>query len=320
MKNIVAEIEKEWLEYLPPLTKQKDFDDFWNRTLQEAHFAPLNAKREIYDYPAKFAKIYDIEYEGFRNTPIHGWFILPAFEGIKYPMPCIVHFHGYTGNRGVPYDFFPWTMMGVAVISIDCRDQGGETGNSSPYQNGSMGHVYLRGILDENDYYVRTLYVDALRAIDFASMQPEVDKTKIILEGGSQGGGLAIAMAALDSRPIISMADVPSNSDMETRVLGAHGVYSAVTDYCKRYPERLERCLKTLSYFDTMNMADRIKCEIFASVGGKDTVCPPKCFYATYNRIKSPKQICIYPLNGHEGGDSYHMHLKMSFLKSKLGL
>ena len=70
----------------------------------------------------------------------------------------------------------------------------------------------------------------------------------------------------------------------------------------------------TLSYFDTMNMAETIRCPILASVGGQDIICPPHCYFASYNRIRSEKEICIYPFNGHEGGRSHHLEKKLAFL------
>ena len=54
---------------------------------------------------------------------------------------------------------------------------------------------------------------------------------------------------------------------------------------------------------------------IFASVGLKDTVCPAKCYYASYNRIRAEKEIHVYPLSGHEGGGAYHDTKKLWKIK-----
>ena len=63
-----------------------------------------------------------------------------------------------------------------------------------------------------------------------------------------------------------------------------------------------------------MNMAHQIKCEVLASVGLKDTICPAKLYFATYNRITSPKEIRIYPFNGHEGGTATQNEVKLRWL------
>jgi cephalosporin-C deacetylase len=114
------------------------------------------------------------------------------------------------------------------------------------------------------------------------------------------------------------MLDVPSNSYIEKRIQGEHGIFSAVTNYLKMHPDQIEKVYETLSYFDTMNMADKIQCKILASVGLKDNVCPAECYFATYNRITSPKVIKIYPFSGHEGGLSFHHEIKHCFLRENL--
>jgi len=67
-----------------------------------------------------------------------------------------------------------------------------------------------------------------------------------------------------------------------------------------RHPEHLERVLATLSYFDAVNCADRIRCPILVSAGLKDMVCWPETIYAAYNGIASEqKTIVSFPFAGH---------------------
>ena len=67
------------------------------------------------------------------------------------------------------------------------------------------------GIGDPEAYYYRGAYVDCVRALDVACAQPEVDPRRIGLTGGSQGGALTLAVAALDPqrRARVAMPDVP---------------------------------------------------------------------------------------------------------------
>lgn len=309
----VEKFKKELLEYCPPLTRSDDFEEFWTKTLEQAKNVHLNPLIERYDYPSPYVKVFDISYNGFDDTRVHGWFIVPDFiKGDKYP--CLIHYHGYGGNRGTPANFMQWVTMGVAVLSIDCREQCGKTGNSAKYSSGSEQSVACKGILDKNEYYYRAVYMDCVKAIDFAYAQPEVDTNRIIIEGGSQGGALGMAVSALDDRPWLAMVDVPSNSDIVSRVEGSHGAFSCVTNYLKAFPGNIGKAFYTLSYFDTMNLADRISCKVLASVGLKDNTCPALMYFATYNRIQSEKEIYLYPFSGHEGGGSTHQEIKLRFL------
>ncbi|NLO36014.1 MAG: acetylxylan esterase [Clostridiaceae bacterium] len=303
--------------YLPPLTREADFDLFWETTRTQADAVSLDARRTPCSYPIPSIAVSDIQYSGFDGTPIHGWLIVPTWRPASQ-LPCLIHYHGFTGNRGLPCDFTAWTSLGVAVLSIDCRQQAGDTGTRAVLSSGCTQSVVCQGILDPKEYYFRAVYMDCLRAIDFAAAQPEIDPGRIILEGGSQGGALGMAVSALDDRPWLAMVDVPSNSLLHERVSNAHGSFSAVTDYLKIHAHLTDQVFRTLSYFDTMNLADRIRCPLLASVALNDTTCPAKFYFASYNRITSPKEIAVYPFNGHEGGRNVQLQRKLQFLAGYL--
>ncbi|MDR2050885.1 MAG: acetylxylan esterase [Deltaproteobacteria bacterium] len=314
--SYLEEKKKELEKILPPLTRGDDFDAFWASTIAQAGKTPLGPKRIRIETPLTCASVYDVAYHGFDSTLIRGWLLLPAFLNLE-KFPCVIHYHGFGENRGHPWDFGAWLLAGAAVLSVDCRDQSAETGNQSLYSGGQIKNIFSRGLLRKEEYYCRALYADALRAIDFAQSCAEIDAERIALEGASQGGGLSMAVAALDPRPAFVMADVPSFSHLEKRVEHGYGVFSAVRDYLRIYPDRLEETLDTLSYFDTMNMADKIRCPVFASAGLRDDVCPAELYFATYNRICSEKEIALYPFNKHEGGGALHTGKKLSFMKKR---
>lgn len=309
------EILRECEAYAPPLTRRPDFDLFWEETRRQAHTVPLEPQRTEKLYPTRCAKVFEISYNGFDHTRISGWLILPTWEE-KKRFPCLIHYPGFNGNRGNPAEFMHWISLGVAVLSIDCREQGGITGNQAAYNGSGLfgGCVSSKGILDKNQYYYRAVYMDCLKAIDFVESCPELDCEKIILHGSSQGGGLVLAVCGLDSRAKIGIANVPSNSNLELRVEGRYGSFTCINDYLRRFPDNLAQAYETLSYFDTMNMADKISCQIFASVGLADPICPAKCAYATFNRIESEKHIIAYPFSEHDGARHIHTERELQYV------
>jgi cephalosporin-C deacetylase len=50
------------------------------------------------------------------------------------------------------------------------------------------------------------------------------------------------------------------------------------------------------------------------SVGLVDEVTPASTVFAAYNHYAGPKEIAVYPFNGHEGGGTHHLKAKLSFL------
>lgn len=311
LKKRIADLES----YLPELTKRPDFDEFWAKTLKQTHAVPLEAKVEKIDYPIAVVDVYDISYCGFDETRIHGWLIVPAvLQKKKYP--AMVQYHGFTGSRGAPSDHVAFAMLGCAVLAIDCREQGGVTGNCAHYSDsGMVTNLNSKGVLDKNEYYYRAVYMDCVKALDFLETLPFIDQDRLFVRGTSQGGALGMAVSALDRRVKLALVNVPSNSNIEYRVEHRHGSFTSVNDYLRRYPDNLERVYETLSYFDTMNMAERITAKVFASVGLADPVCPALCYYATYNRIRSEKHICVYPFNEHDGARDTHIERELAFVR-----
>ncbi len=307
---------RELESWRPELTREKDFGEFWEETLAKGAAVPLRPKRVKVDYPARHVKVYEISYNGFDETRIYGWMAVPAFGGAERKIPCLIQYHGFTDSRGFPWQLMHWAMMGMAVLAVDCRDQGGITGNCASYSRcGQVANVVTKGLLDPREYYYRGVYVDCLKALDFAAGCFEVDEGRMVVRGTSQGGAVGMAVCALDSRPALGIVNVPSNSNVEERIIGNHGSFSAVNEYLQHFPDNTDQVLKTLSYFDTMNMADQIRCPVFASVALGDEVCPARCYYASYNRIPGPKQITVYPFNGHDGAGDLHMEREMAWVR-----
>jgi len=66
-----------------------------------------------------------------------------------------------------------------------------------------------KGILHKESYYHRGVYMDAIRALQVLSERLEVHSDRIGVTGGSQGGALALAAAALSDIPRVVVAEYP---------------------------------------------------------------------------------------------------------------
>jgi cephalosporin-C deacetylase len=146
-----------------------------------------------------------------------------------------------------------------------------------------------------------------------------VDKARIGVTGGSQGGALSLIAGA--GRPEVRAiaADVPFMTSIRDALkLGSSYPYEEVKDYLRLQPTYEEKALATLDYFDTVNFADQIKAPTLLSIGLRDDICPPQTGYALYNRLSCPKELRVYPDAGHEGGGFVHAQLKTEWLGQQL--
>jgi cephalosporin-C deacetylase len=123
--------------------------------------------------------------------------------------------------------------------------------------------------------------------------------------GGSQGGGLTLACAALEPRIKRAAPVFPFLSDYQ-RVWEmdlAENAYLELKDYFRRYDPQHKReaeVFRKLGYIDIQHLAPRIRAEVLLGCGLMDRVCPPSTQFAAYNKITSPKSVEIFPDFGHE--------------------
>ncbi len=298
-------------------TRQPDFDAFWAETRERCAAVPLNVQGGTVDYPVAGMEVRDLTYDGLDGTPIHTWLALPSAAAQKCKIPVILHYHGAGGSRGEAFEFAHWILAGCAVVSIDFRMQRGDTGSRTGFSGNIQNGWWTLGIRDLSTSYVYMTWTDCLRAIRLARETHGIDPLRIAVEGGSQGGGMALGMAALDRTVALCMADVPSNCNMDERIFQRAGGGSGIADYLNAHPDQIDEVSRHLSYFDNINHAPDVTCPVLVSCGLKDPVCPPACVYTVYNKITAPKEMVHYPFAGHEGGRSVHELRKLAFVRER---
>jgi cephalosporin-C deacetylase len=298
--------------YLPKRSEPGDFDTFWQDTLAEAAGFPLEARFEPADFGLETLETFAVTF--------NGWLLLPRSRQGR--LPCVVEYIGYGGGRGFPINWLLWASAGFAHLVMDTRGQGStwskgdtpdfEAEGSNPQSPGFM----TRGILTPRTYYYRRVFTDAVRSIAAARQHPAVDGERLAVAGGSQGGGISLAAAALQSDVAACLPEVPflCHYQRATELVDTLP-YVEITNFCKIHRDRVEQVFNTLSYFDGVNFAARASAEAFFSVGLMDTICPPSTVFAAYNHYAGPKQIKVWPYNQHEGGQDFHKLELIRFLK-----
>lgn len=308
--------------YSPTIVVPPDLDRFWATTLAEARDHDLAATFARVDNGLRVISTFDVTYAGFGGSPIRAWLHLPAER--PGPFPAVVEYLGYGGGRGLPHERVLWAAAGYAHFVMDTRGQGstwavGDT--PDPDAAGAPSHpgFMTQGILDPATYYYRRVITDAVRAIDAVRTHPAVDSTRVAVTGGSQGGALSIAAAALVPELAAAMPDVPFLSDFRRAITFTDSdPYGEIVRYLKAHRDHVDRALATLSYFDMAGLGRFASAPALFSVGLMDEVCPPSTVYAAFNAYGGPKEIREYPFNDHEGGQGFHEVAKLGWLAERL--
>ncbi len=310
-------------EYLPERNEPDDFDAFWGKTLEETRAYPLDARFDEVNNHFATIESYDVTFNGFGGQAIKGWLLLPKQR--SEPVPCVVEYIGYGGGRGFPHNWLTWSAFGYAHLVMDTRGQGSRWLNGDTPDNAENGQTpqhpgfMTRGILSPESYYYRRLMTDAVRAVETAQVHPAIDSEKIIITGGSQGGGLTLAVAGLVQDVLIAMPNVPFMSHFERAIrIIETDPYNEIAHYLKIHRNHINTVMQTLSYFDCMNFSARATAPTLFSVGLMDDICPPSTVFASYNHYQGQKQIEIYEFNNHEGGETFHTLKQVEFLNDTL--
>lgn len=309
--------------YQSQVTLPGDFHDFWSATITEARNSGGPAKLNPAPTTLKAIEVQDVTFPGFGGHPIKGWLMLPRQRQGR--LPLVVQFVGYGGGRSLPHEGLHWAASGFAYFRMDTRGQGSvwSTGDTpDPVgANASIPGFMTRGVLDRHDYYYRRVFTDGVRALDALSTLPDIDPGRIALCGGSQGGGITLAVGGLDPRVAAIMPDVPFLCDFPRALrMAVRDPYLELVRYLAQHRDHKARVMETLAYFDGVNFARQSKAPALFSVALMDDICPPSTVYGTFNAYAGTRTMEEYEFNNHEGGQGFQEARQMAWLTSLFGM
>ncbi len=303
--------EKELKEMITPQNMNEDFESFWVSEVEKMRAVPLKVERKKLKTPYdKIFNTYEIVYNTHDNTIVHAYFSCPVKKDTE-KLPCVSYYHGGNGSKDIHFDIL---STGVCCFAIDVRSQGGTTIDKADYKMGDMrGGLMTRDVLYKESFYMRNIYLDAVRAIDVIASLAEVDENKIVAYGASQGGALSIVASALSGKVKKSYVAVTSYSCLKKRVELGTGIFNALNQFLTKYPEHTDAVFDTLSYFDMNNMVSLLKAPTSFMVGLSDPICLPHFVYSVYSHAPCEKDVMLVPFAPHIIAESYRDYVFNEF-------
>lgn len=324
-------------DYTPELLVPDDLEAFWRETIDEAHGHDLAAEVRPIDSGLRALDSYDVSFAGYGGTTVRAWLNVPA--GTDGPLPTVVQYHGYSGNRGFPFSSTLWAQAGYAHFVMDTRGQGWSAGGFPATDDldpaAGLAHApgfMTSGLTDPYRYYYRRVYTDALRMLEVAIGHRLVDPTRVAVIGGSQGGGISIAAAGLAALTGIDLAgaatDVPFLCDFPRALdIASDGPYLEITRFLAGWTDQVDAALRTLSYFDGAVLGRWATAPALFSAALMDPICPPSTVFAAFHHYggdhfggpEGDKSINVYRHNEHEGGHGYQKQAQLEWFADRLG-
>jgi cephalosporin-C deacetylase len=288
-----------------------DYKLFWKNSLVElAKVDPNYTLKLVPERCTSKLNFYEVRMKSFGNVEVGGQYVVPKAPG-KYPV--IVQFLGYGSDPCAP------EMVDDGFIRYIASTRG-----QGVMKKDNIYGEWLAYRLDNRDeYYFRGAFLDVVRAIDFVCSCPEVDQARIVAAGGSQGGALAYAAAALDKRVALCLPNFPGFCDIPNFInmtAWPGGVYKKyVSDNDKGVS--FQSMCDMLAYFDVKNFGPLIHCPVFMGVGLQDPICPPRTNFAPYNLLTvKDKHYVIYPECGHAVRNADYLPKADAWVRTYFGM
>lgn len=291
------------------VARPEDFDQFWAGVLAEMGREPPRFRMRLDQSRSRHSvAVWVVQYASAANKTIHGWYLVPG--GVERP-PGVLYLSGYGARPIEP----PVALAGrgYVVLAIDVRGNRVDRVRPRPFEDYATS-----GIERPESYVYREIVGHALRALDFLRARADVDPDRIAVLGVSEGGGLALLLAALRDDIRAVAADAPMLCDYPLSIRSGAWPYTEMSRYLRERPETRQQMERTLAYFDAANFAPDIKCPVLLSVGLLDSVALPAAVYGLANVIPAPTEVQVFPQAGHEGGGQDLWEYKLAWLEKVL--
>jgi cephalosporin-C deacetylase-like acetyl esterase len=292
-----------------------DFTAFWDEAKAKLANIPLDARdgsmqtfgpKELNEYNRTRACLppdYDpkghkcetvesgkVDFAGPDGGRVYGWLAKPAGTG---PFPAMLVLPG-AGFAARPR---PLEHARHGYVALDIQVHGQEVDlKEYPKLPGYDDHIVYA---PASAYYYYHVYLRCLQALRYLRSRPDVDPTRLVVVGGSQGGRLAVVLAGLDPHvaaavPCIAWGAnqphlrwvarlngyaIPGDSTPDPSVVPGDGM--DVTGAPPLVNEPIDRCL---AYYDPMHFAPDATCPALFNAGLIDPVSPPYSVFAAFSR------------------------------------
>lgn len=281
----------------------ENFDEFWDTLVLETSIPEAYSLKKM-DFGLTNIICYELTFKGVNGGSIYAKVVLPKS---KEKVPVILSFHGYMGRSLDWSTMFSYAVAGYGFAMMDVPGQSGYSTDSGNFVHGNTvkGHI-IRGAVDGPDsLFYKNVYLDIYRFSEIISQLDGVNENELYSFGASQGGALALIVAALSRRVKRVFSIYPFLSDFR-RVLefgNTSEAYDELFRYFKFFDpfhKTEDDLMKTLGYIDVKNFAHRITCPVKMITGLEDIVCYPITQFAIFNQLAGEKEYMLMPEYGHE--------------------
>ena len=279
-----------------------DFDAFWGKHLKVLRSSKINAQLDrVNDPKIRFGvKVYKVQLDN-GELRANGYLLVPP-DAKPGKHPLTIMFNGasiigahYTSTNMVKQYQTLLFVMNLHDTPVDIPRKEWRKWR----QTEEIRDYMYRDADNPEKYRILKIFSRIVLSLEYLKTRPEWDRQTIIARGGSLGGAQALAAAYFEPKTVLCIANAPALSDHFGADRKQSPGWPNLFEHLEQKPGSLTAARKTMRYFDMVNFARRVKCQVAMSVGFIDTVCPPTTAYAVYNALTGKKSIVNVTLGTH---------------------
>ena len=284
-----------------------DFEAFWRGAISRYdREVPEDVRLErLGTLSTNGCDVYMLSLTGPSGARLYGFLKEPA-DLSRGPFPAKVHIPGAGPSVGGPFCGDEKTVgltMNVHKYRpvVGAAKRGKEHTALQKEEDDMLQRMYpaktprytVSGIAAGREtYYYYDAILAANRAIDWLRKRPEVNAADVTYSGGSQGGGMGLAVVALNGGFRSASIIVPALTAHLCHLIdGREAGWPRLVE--SQLPENEEAAKRNAPYFDGVNFASLITCPIAFTVGYVDTVAPPHAGYAAFNACPAREKTIV---------------------------
>ena len=257
-----------------------DFDAFWTDQKNQLSTIPIDPVLTFMG-TSSAGTTYRVNLACIDNRRVYGYITIPTGTG---PFPAILTLppNGDDANIANPEPIFA-ELHGAISMSISIHNVEPDEVDPNSYLPNNTA--------DREGVYYRTSILAGIRAIDYIFSRPDFDNTNMVLTGVSQGGGLALCVAGIDSRiKALTISNPALCEHAAYKYSRASGFpyynWSAAMSVVENINEDVYEATK---YYDAKYFAQRIHAPCLFTTGYRDLICPTATVFGATNQLRGPK-------------------------------
>lgn len=254
-----------------------DFDAFWQNQKNKLQTLPFDPQLSLHS-ASNYSTTYRFNIASIDNRRVYGLLSIPKGTG---PFPALINLPAFGNANAAGSQAVYAEQNGMIILSLSVH-------NAPPDQDDPSAYL-PNDIYKPEGVYYRYPILGTIRAIDYLFSRADFDKTNLGISGASQGGGLSMMVAGIDSR-VKAVAE--SNAALCDHLGLKYNRASGFPYYLNK--ARIQKgdenaAANAVKYYDAVYAAQRFKGSSLHVIGYEDEICPPSGIFVAYNQFKGPK-------------------------------